>query len=211
MTDIRRQHVQFGIRHLLLAMLVVAALSGALAPFLRDLTTGQWLRLTARGVLVMVGAGGVVALFVRRRIAIERRLESVDWIVACRGESWSGTAPLILLGGTAAVLLVIWIMDAGIGSAKRIAWEQRVNFEVISVGISACASVVAATALSYLRYPLNRMLIGQTGVVLWMHYFSWRQISWSWASGNRRILLLNVAGWRCSLHPAPEMVSKLAE
>jgi hypothetical protein len=211
MNDIRRQHVQFGIRHLLLVMLVAAALSGALAPFLRDLTTGQWLRLTARGFVVIIGAGGVFTLFLRRRIAIERKLESVDWMVACRGESWSGAAPLVLLSIAAAVLLVVGILDAAIGSAKRIAWEERVNLEVISMGNSAFASLVAATALSYLRYPLNRMLIGQTGVVVWMHFFSWRQISWSRPRDHHNSLLLNVAGWKCSLQPAPEMLPKLAD
>lgn len=210
MSDPTPARFQFGIRHLLLVMLATAAISGALAPFLRDLNSGQWLRLVTRGLVVMVGGGAISVLFLRRRISIERQLQSIDWTVACQGESWSGSAPLILFSIAAVCLLLVGILDVSIGSAKRMAWEQRMNLEVISMGHSAFASLIAATAMSYLRYPLNRVLIGQTGIVIWMHYFPWTQIACSGAHSASNSVLLNVSGWQCRLYPAPELLPKLA-
>lgn len=212
MTTAANSPWQFGIRHLLLAMLMVAATSGVLAPILRDLTTGQWLRLGARFSVLTVCAIVLMVLFIRWRIVIERRLGAVDWTVVCRGESWSGTAPLLLLGITALALLWIGAMDVAVGSARRINWEERFNVELFALGHSASAALFAAVGLSYLRYPLHRMAIGETGVVIWMHYFSWRQITWTSNLGNHPSpLLLNVAGWKCWLYPPPEVQPQLAE
>ena len=198
---------QFGIRHLLLAMLIVAALSALIAPWARQFSSGQWVWMGIHAVLAVGTFVTALWLGVLSRRDMERRVGAIQWRVGIRtwGNLATGWFHGFFLIAAATLFLVLLTAMAATQSERRGAKRLEI-FQAIYAGWFASVGVLR------LRYPVDQMLIGATGVYDGQRFISWDKLWCSCEPGALPVpLLVKTTGWAHELHVPAEIEKQVAE
>ena len=180
--------LQFNLRHLLVAMLLIAIASALAAPWLRDLTSGQWLRFTASLGLTISAFLAISLLHGRLYLRAKRQLGPVRWVVCgvIRGAEFAAwLVPVYFL--VTAALAALLLSAVSITTPK----EQSTGFLLL---LSLEAGVSAAIGVQWLRCPLNRVLVGENGILSSTAFYPWKDLWSSWEKGKPTPLLVKTSG-----------------
>jgi hypothetical protein len=181
---------QFRLRHLLMVMLVSAIVSAVLAPWIRDLTRGQWLRLAVSLGLTVVAFASVSLLHAKLYLRARRQLGTIVWEVtgACRGPGKGvRILPYYFLAIAALMAFVLSAFSVAVTSQEMTGIVLLLSFQVGSS---------AAMGIQWLRCPLNIVLLGENGFVFSTTFTPWDKVWCSWERGGKPTpLLLKTSGW----------------
>lgn len=199
-----RKPFQFGIRHLLGAMFVVALLSALIAPWVRGWSAQQWLTLAMQtGIVVVTFAIGLAANASSRH-AVKRRLGTERFRVTARtwgATRWSPTSAYAMIAFATFMLLLLTASTIVTGGKIGTPYMQGIY-----------AGVFGAMGITQLQYPPDEMLIGESGVALggW-RFIPWDQLWYSYEPGGRPVpLLLKTSGWAFALSTSEDIEQPLA-
>ena len=202
MTDPTPARFQFGIRHLLVVMVVVAALAAVMGPTMRQWSAAKWSWYTAH---LLAGAAAYAVTLVRRfRAEAEhrKRAGAIHWHVPVQWElrshlPWWGRIVLaaVLLGGIVGVLEMLCFVS--IDTAAAGLWTMLCG---ITLGMLAGGGI-----FDDVNIP-SQASIGDNGLLIGQMFLPWEMLDCSpWLSGGRMRIEWPDRFLACSLEiPAEE-------
>jgi hypothetical protein len=181
MSDVSTSNpLQFHLRHLLAATVVIAIASALLAPWVRDFSRGQWLRLGLTVFLALAGFGAMLLLHVNLYFRRRRSLGAIRWDLrgTWRGQTaWRCLMPYVPL----ALAAIMAIALAWIESIRR----AQSPFDAFGLVYSLNIGMMLASGVFLLRCPMDRALLGENGVFVSAYFFPWDDLGFSWEKGAK--------------------------
>ena len=183
--------LQYNLRHLLVAMLVIAIGSAALAPWIRDLTRGQWLRLASGVGLAGVILACVLLLGSYQYLRARRQLGSVGWEItgALRGQGTTAARflPYYFLISAAVSALLLSAFEFLADNKQLVVFQL---FQSFNIGMGAGMGLLG------IRCPLDRVLLGENGILASNAFIPWDKVWYSWVKdGKPTPILLRTSSW----------------
>src|SRR5688500_4214214 len=198
--------LQFGIRHVLGVMLLVAFLSALVAPWVRGWSAGQWLTLGLQSGCIFGSFALGIGFQEWARNRKRRSLGELRFEVKCRiwGQSgWSpATASTTLL---LAVIIIVFLMAGTVLSGSG-----RDFYDLLPQNVFV--GLMAAAGAGQLRFPPDRMLIGQHGVRTSEKILSWDVLWCSYAPEEPPApILLKTPGRAYLVYPPADVEAAVGE